>query len=147
MIKHMKTCSKCKTEKLLNDFPNNKTNKDGKNYWCRKCWNEFCRKRKKKYSLEEQRKWYKYRPESAKKAVNEWNRKNPEKRQAHKLVEQAIKRGEIIREVCIECGESRTDAHHDDYTKPLEVRWLCRLHHKQTHKITNLVRRIPEVHH
>lgn len=31
------------------------------------------------------------------------------------------------------CGEVETDAHHDDYSKPLDVRWLCRRHHRAVH--------------
>jgi hypothetical protein len=31
------------------------------------------------------------------------------------------------------CGEPRVDAHHDDYARPLDVRWLCRPHHRLTH--------------
>ncbi|MFC3331681.1 hypothetical protein ACFOEM_04310 [Paenalcaligenes hominis] len=34
---------------------------------------------------------------------------------------------------CEVCGKSKVDAHHDDYSKPLEVRWLCREHHMQHH--------------
>ena len=56
---------------------------------------------------------------------------------AHNLTEQAILKGILIRQPCEVCGEtgnfvdgrSRVQAHHDDYTKPLEVRWLCQQHH------------------
>ena len=34
---------------------------------------------------------------------------------------------------CEICGDSIVEAHHDDYSKPLEVRWLCQSHHKQWH--------------
>lgn len=37
---------------------------------------------------------------------------------------------------CEECGEEKTDKHHADPAKPLEVVWLCRLHHKQVHKVS-----------
>ena len=40
----------------------------------------------------------------------------------------------IIRQPCEICGE-KAEAHHDDYNKPLEVRWLCFKHHREWHKI------------
>lgn len=45
----------------------------------------------------------------------------------------AIRRGILEREACEVCGACEVEAHHDDYTKPLEVRWLCKQHHEQHH--------------
>jgi hypothetical protein len=46
----------------------------------------------------------------------------------------AINQGMLIRKPCEVCGLEKVDAHHDDYTKPLEVRWLCRKHHLEHHR-------------
>lgn len=51
------------------------------------------------------------------------------KRRARALVARAIKRGDVVRGVCERCASVKVDAHHEDYTKPLEVRWLCRRCH------------------
>ncbi len=57
------------------------------------------------------------------------------KRRAHGAVTYAIKRGKLIREPCEVCGTTaHVVAHHDDYSKPLSVRWLCRGHHAQHHR-------------
>ena len=40
-----------------------------------------------------------------------------------------IKRGKLKKGICEVCGSADVEAHHDDYTKPLAVRWFCRLHH------------------
>ena len=45
-----------------------------------------------------------------------------------------IQRGLIIRQPCEICGETPAEGHHDDYDKPLEVRWLCFRHHRELHK-------------
>ena len=50
------------------------------------------------------------------------------------LTLRAIGTGILIRQPCEVCGLEKVDAHHDDYTKPLEVRWLCRKHHNRHHK-------------
>jgi len=59
------------------------------------------------------------------------------------LVEKAILRGEILPPPeCEECGASYRfkdgrrgiQAHHDDYSKPLDVRWLCQKCHHEWHK-------------
>lgn len=63
----------------------------------------------------------------------DWQAKNPEKRAAHKAVEWALKRGDLLRGACVRCGAEKAQAHHDDYSKPLEVMWLCRAHHVERH--------------
>ena len=45
-----------------------------------------------------------------------------------------IKKGELIRNPCEVCGEIKVEAHHDDYMRPLDVRWLCRNHHREHHE-------------
>jgi hypothetical protein len=44
-----------------------------------------------------------------------------------------LRRSKITRQSCEVCGE-RAEMHHDDYSKPLEVRWLCREHHLELHR-------------
>jgi hypothetical protein len=47
----------------------------------------------------------------------------------------AICSGLLIKKPCEVCGvNEKVEAHHDDYTKPLEVRWLCKAHHQEHHK-------------
>lgn len=58
-----------------------------------------------------------------------WRKRNPEKAFAHDVFAAAIRAGKIKRGVCEVCGSEKTDGHHDDYSKPLAVRWLCRKHH------------------
>ena len=52
---------------------------------------------------------------------------------ARGAVQNAKARGRLLPAPCEICGEPETEAHHDDYSKPLDVRWLCRKHHKELH--------------
>lgn len=52
---------------------------------------------------------------------------------AHALVAKALEAGTLVKEPCEKCGASGAIAHHDDYNKPLSVRWLCRVHHMEAH--------------
>ena len=54
---------------------------------------------------------------------------------ARKAVYMAIKRGDLLRsEKCQMCNlECKTEAHHKDYTCPLEVIWVCKLCHSGIH--------------
>jgi hypothetical protein len=61
-----------------------------------------------------------------------WDRLNPEKRRAHKIVENAIVSGRLIPQPCKVCCAT-AHAHHEDYTKPLKVMWLCPAHHSKHH--------------
>lgn len=62
------------------------------------------------------------------------NEAERQKFDARQQTKDAIRRGELIPQPCETCGVSKVDAHHDDYTKPLAVRWLCRKHHSEHHK-------------
>jgi hypothetical protein len=61
-----------------------------------------------------------------------WEARNPEKYRAQKRARYALSRGYIERRGCEVCG-AHAEMHHDDYSKPDEVRWLCRQHHKDAH--------------
>lgn len=50
-------------------------------------------------------------------------------------VSRAIESGKLVRQPCEVCATTvRVVAHHEDYTKPLQVKWLCTLHHWAEHK-------------
>lgn len=58
---------------------------------------------------------------------------NPEKYQAHLAVQRATRGGVIVPRPCENCGAEKASAHHDDYSKQLDVRWLCHKCHMAWH--------------
>lgn len=64
-------------------------------------------------------------------------RKNAHKRLAHDAVKIAVRAGRLERRPCEVCGGFDVEAHHEDYRRPLQVRWLCRPHHREWHKANN----------
>jgi ribosomal protein S27AE len=61
--------------------------------------------------------------------VKIWRAKNPEKNLAHRAVFIAVRNGTLKKKPCRRCGKSKVEAHHEDYSKPLKVVWLCKKHH------------------
>lgn len=54
-------------------------------------------------------------------------------RDARSIMSQAIAAGKLVRRPCRDCGVTKVHGHHTDYTKPLDVTWLCPQHHRQEH--------------
>lgn len=53
---------------------------------------------------------------------------------AYKVFLAALKSGKIKRCSCEICGSTiRVAGHHEDYSKPLDVKWLCAKHHSIYH--------------
>jgi hypothetical protein len=46
----------------------------------------------------------------------------------------AICKGRLAKQPCEVCGSIEVEAHHDDYSQPYNVRWLCPTHHREHHK-------------
>ena len=68
------------------------------------------------------------------KANQAYIQRNPDKAAAWLAVADALEDGTLIKQPCEVCGEKKVHGHHDDYSKPLEVKWLCDKHHKALHK-------------
>lgn len=67
-----------------------------------------------------------------------WAERNAQKHQAHMIVRNAIKAGTLKVQPCERCGFALgVQAHHEDYSKPLEVVWLCKTHHGERHREIN----------
>jgi hypothetical protein len=60
---------------------------------------------------------------------------------ARNKVHKAIKNGTLVPLPCEQCGECVTEAHHDDYSKPLVISWLCKKHHIERHIELSLSRK------
>lgn len=55
-------------------------------------------------------------------------RERSDKNYARSQVSIAVKNNTLKKEACA-CGEKKVEAHHVDYSKPLEVIWCCKKHH------------------
>ena len=69
-----------------------------------------------------------------------WDLLRHEQMRAHQEVQKAIKHGRLERQPCRVCGNTKVQAHHADYSKPLDVEWLCSKHHRAVHSSQNKVK-------
>jgi hypothetical protein len=72
-------------------------------------------------------------------ASRNYNKLWPEQARAKWLVQKAVQRGKIRKPACCQmCGEpfpsDKLQAHHHDYSRPLDVSWYCDSCHKAVHK-------------
>jgi len=152
----MKTCFKCKINKPLSAYYPHPQMGDGYLNKCKECtkkdatevrnrsleyYRAYDRKRadlpkrikKRKEVAERWKKDPKLRKITNERS-REWREKNTIKRAAHIIVGNAIKNGSLVKKPCEVCGKKKVDAHHDDYSRSLDVKWLCRKHHMEHHK-------------
>lgn len=158
-----KFCPRCKTMRPANEFPiRTKPNGQIRLYsYCRECVrlknreqylsNRESRLRSaadyrannpekvKNFKSAWKKKWRSANPEKARALAcveaKAYRLANPEKENARRQVKKAIQSGSLIRGACIICGSTeRIEGHHEDYSKALDVVWLCKKHHIALHK-------------
>lgn len=138
MANKIKTCGGCNNEKDLSKFGPNKATKDGLDYYCRQCRRAKNLEQELKPITRKYREIYNQSEKGKKLAVVRairYQKENKEIRLAHMKVKYAIDHGNLHKQPCEVCGCGKVEAHHDDYSKPLEVTWLCRTHHREHHRI------------
>lgn len=132
----MKRCFKCGEAKPLRDFYPHKRMADGHLNKCKECTKTDVARRYREDPLA--RAAYEKRRASdpdRKARVIAYQRgarvNHPEKLAARLAVQRAVRRGLMRRLPCEICGKERTEAHHVDYSRPLDVLWLCFKHHRE----------------
>lgn len=138
-----KWCNHCKAFLAEAAFAKNRSRYDGLHPYCLACnrAKQAAERARRGEDYREMRRRYR-KTESGKRAYNRYRKVFPHKVEAQKLAQLAVRRGELVKpKVCGECGRGGTiDAHHDDYLKPLAVRWLCRWCHQEWHRINGEAR-------
>lgn len=133
----MKKCKDCKRIKSINNFYRSQGE-------CKTCTKKRVSKNYRKNI--EYYKNYDQKRNQTEERKNDFLRYQKTKRlkyrgrsRAYNKVAYAIKSGKLIKEPCLKCGDIKTQAHHEDYRKPLMVKWLCFKHHKEIHgQVSNL---------
>ena len=114
---------------------------------CRKCQDRIAKKAKWDAMTPEQRRAMRARKdplkryETNRRARRRHEARYPEKAAARDAIQRALRSGKVKRLPCEVCGAvhgtkrpdgtlHKVEAHHDDYTKPLDVRFLCVVHHR-----------------
>lgn len=150
-----KDCFKCGENKPLSAFYKHPMMADGRVNKCKECnkkdvsanyranidyYKEYERSRAMAPHRVEARAEYAASPQgraAGSKAKKAWNGRNPIKRGATNIVNNAVRDGKLFKpSICEKCGNEpkRLHGHHDDYAFPLVVRWLCPGCHSQWHK-------------
>ena len=155
MTTSIKTCFKCNEEKSLSEFYRHPQMGDGHLNKCKSC-TKIDTIRNRSDRLEYYTNYDKYRAmqphrvsaryqyqqtdagkESVKKSKEKWATGNPVKKAAITQVGNAVKSGKLEKpKSCGSCyiPNVRIHGHHDDYSKPLAVRWLCSMCHIAWHR-------------
>lgn len=107
--------------------------KNNPEYYSEWYWkNENYRKKKKEYH----KKWLEKNRDSQKEASKLHKKRNPEKVRARDLLRKAVYYGKIEKpSFCQKCKKikNRIEGHHEDYSKPYDVVWLCVSCHRKLH--------------
>ena len=147
-----KTSIKCNETLPVESFHKTKSNNDGRHGKCKKCAYEYYRnwiKLNPDKAREYRRAWRKKHPETVRKQARKQHSKDRDKISEHNkkycqenkpttsAISKAFKaraKGVLIPGPCESCGfVGPVDGHHDDYSMPLKVRWLCRSCHATYH--------------
>lgn len=126
----MKPCIKCGAYLEASLFYKHPRMTDGRLNKCKSC---CCRDATdaRNARIDYWREYDRNRPRRS--AKTDWGKVFPKTEHAHAKVAYAIRRGILKKNPCIKCGAEKAMAHHEDYDKPLDVVWLCPVHHRARH--------------
>lgn len=134
-----KTCIRCGEFKPLTEFYKHSGMSDGRLGKCKECCKSDAvanrRAKPEQYLAYDRARVNEPHRVEARKLQRENQKINePEKIAARYAVSNAIRDGRLVKQPCEVCGKENAHGHHEDYSKPLEVNWLCHTHHMERHR-------------
>lgn len=123
-----KVCRDCGKEKAPSEFYVARHAADGLRPCCKSC------------DRAASKEWSRLNPSKARAKRERHRARHPEKARARWTLHSAVAEGRIVKaDACEDCGVFFGDArklhgHHEDYSKPLEVAWLCKDCHAARHR-------------
>ena len=134
-----KQCRGCSAILPLSEFYRHAQMGDGHLNYCKACVKSRVAKRRSE-NLEQTQAYdrWRYRANKARQEqlLALHRSRSPQMRKAHNATSNAIRDGRLLRpSFCSSCGKQcKPEAHHEDYSKPLDVIWMCRSCHVRHHK-------------
>jgi hypothetical protein len=132
-----KPCIECGINKSVTEFYAHQMMRDGTVNVCKTCHKARMKRRRLTDPRVQEYDRLRYqqpgRKAATRKSTHRWNDKHPLAYKAHYTVSNAIRDGRLIKQPCTICGEEKVHAHHRDYSKPLDVTWLCVTCHQRIH--------------
>lgn len=126
-------CARCRETKPAGEFYRCVTRPSGLATYCKPCSREYTGGRASLETVKAVRR--KWAQGIGRKALMKYRTRYPGKVYAQATLRRMVAAGLVYRETVCPCGsEEMVEAHHDDYAKVLEVRWLCRKCHKAWHR-------------
>jgi hypothetical protein len=134
----MKECFRCHAVKPLGDFYRHPGMADGHLNKCKECTKadvhrDYVAKRAEKAIYDVIRNQRPERKAQRLETQKRSRKRNRMKWSARARLEYAVNRGLVSKKPCEVCGAEKSEGHHPDYSRPLDVRWLCKRHHFAVH--------------
>lgn len=141
MSELQKRCIKCLCVKDILSFYKNKAYPGGRQNKCAQCALEYATGQRLKHrdKIRARARATEARPDKKaekRQRLAAWAAEFPERRKAQIALSNALQSGKVTRwPVCAvpDCSNTKPEAHHPDYSRPLDVVWLCKSHHKCAH--------------
>ena len=132
-------CYKCDKESPVENFTKNCQQPDGYLHICKDCLRpelraQYYRSRERRIAAMKEYQSTEKGKQVQRDSTQRMSEKYPEKLACREQTKKLINKGELTKLPCEICGYEKVQCHHEDYTKPERVRWLCTEHHKILHR-------------
>lgn len=139
-----KACFKCGETKALDAFYKHPMMLDGHLNKCKDCAKKDVREHRlenadKVRAYDRERGQLPHRKEQRQQIQEAERRNHPDRVAARYAVSNALRDGKLERKPCAFChSDGAVEAHHHDYSRPLDVTWLCRPCHRRFHALERM---------